>query len=117
MKDASITLVLLGLFGVAFSACAEGDHPQFGNGSSNANAGASGGGVGGAGGSGGAGGATCAPTCTADSDCALTCAPAPAGSSNCCDKMNGMCFTSDQATCPAPPVGTGGAGGTGGTMY
>lgn len=115
MKYASITLVVLGLFGFAFSACAEGDQPEFGNNTTGNGAGGNDG-VGGGGGAGG--GAVCAPTCASDSDCALTCAPAPTGSSNCCDKATSICFVSDQASCPVPPPPPDG-GGTGGSgqMY
>ena len=116
MKYASITFVLLGLFGSLFSACAEGDQPEFGT---NSPTGGEGGAGGAGGGAGGSAAKVCVDKCTADSECALTCEAAPKGSSNCCDKMTGQCFVSDVEVCPVPQPGTGG-GGTGmggGMMY
>lgn len=43
----------------------------------------------------------CAPSCATDDDCANSC-PTPTTGRACCDVASGMCFSHNQATCPAP---------------
>jgi hypothetical protein len=52
-------------------------------------------------------GQSCPTSCSSDSDCASC--PAAATGANCCDVSSGSCFLTSQSTCPAPPVGDGGA--------
>lgn len=44
----------------------------------------------------------CASSCTADTDCASTCADPGTGAVNCCDLATKQCYKAAAAVCPAP---------------
>lgn len=124
VKHASILLLTIGLCGLSFIACAEGDDSTFGNkpggtggeGGTTGTSGNSSSGQGSSSSSGGAsssssssstgGGGACMVKCTSDTDCANGCKVPPVGI-NCCDVGTGTCYVSGADVCPSQGTSSG----------
>lgn len=115
MKSASLTLGAILLAVGIYGACASGDSglDGLGGGLPTGSGGSGATGAGGYGGDGASGGGdVCVDQCSAHFECASTCAPAPVGSSNCCDTQTHVCYLWNDTACPSPPPPDGGTGGS-----